>query len=502
LRNYRHTVHTLASMKQYDVIIIGSGIAGMNAALRFAEQNKKVLLITKRTLQQSNTRKAQGGIAGVIAEEDSVEQHVRDTLVAGCNHNKKSAVQFMVQHSTAAIQRLIDLGVPFTKEHNTIALTQEAAHSVRRIAFVDDYTGAAISQTLTRHVRQQKNITILEHAFAADLLVEKGHCFGVQIIHKNKYKNIMSGLVVLAAGGPGQLYLHTTNPPIATSDGLAMAIRAGATCKDLEFIQFHPTALHLPGKPCFLISESVRGEGGYLVHASGKRFMKNYHTDGELAPRDIVTRAIFEEQKKGPVFIDIRHKKRTYLQKRFPTIYTKLKSYGIDMASNLIPVSPAAHYSCGGVVADLQGRTNITNLLAIGEVAYTGVHGANRLASNSLLEALVFSETVTKNSCKPTKKSEQFSIEKTEKIPPEQRKKLLQIRRELRTTMWHDVGIVRTAMTLKHAQQSIKTLEQKITPLPTNNILGSEIKNMLIAAHTILTAAQKRKNSLGCHYVE
>lgn len=452
-------------------LVIGSGISGLNFALN-AAQKGKVLLITKKHLLDANTNYAQGGIAAVLGQTDDIEKHIKDTLSAGAYHNNRRAVRFMVTHSAQAIYRLLALGVPFEKEKGRLKLSREGGHGLHRIAFVGDRTGAEIEKTLIANVKKNPNIQILENTTATKLLVKNKICYGVSTLKENIYAD----QTILATGGLGQIFKFTTNPKIATGDGLAMAIQAGCKTKDLEFIQFHPTALAKPLSPLFLISEAVRGEGAKLVNSKGKRFAD------ELASRDIVAREIYREQKTGPVYIDIRHKNKKFLQKRFPQIFAKLKSLGIDMSKDLIPVTPAAHYSCGGIVTDLHGRTSVKNLFAFGEVACTGVHGANRLASNSLLEALVFSNQIIKK-LKPSSKSHP-------KFPFSKSQNDLSHQKQIQELMWKYCGIIRNP-------KEIKTIAiPKIKKL----LASSKQNNLAIVALSILTSASKRKKSLGCHF--
>ncbi|MBT4055835.1 L-aspartate oxidase, partial [Candidatus Peregrinibacteria bacterium] len=378
-------------MNRTNFLIIGSGIAGLNFALHAAKKGH-VTILTKKKVAESNTNYAQGGIAGVLDKLDSANQHIEDTFNAGARHGKKKAIKFMVEKSKEAITRLIELGVEFEKEHGKLKLTREGGHSHRRIAYVGDYTGQEIENILIKRVREHPNIEIVENAFALDLLKKRKTIYGASFTKNNNIDYIFADAVILATGGIGQLYQHTTNPKITTGDGIAMAIRAGATTKDLEFTQFHPTALNKRRTPLFLLSETLRGEGAKLKNTTGARFMHKHSPKlKELASRDIVARAIYSESKDGPVTLDISHKSRDFLKKRFPKIYAELRKYKLDLAKDLIPVIPAAHYTCGGIKTNLKGRTNLNRLFAFGEAACTGVHGANRLASNSLLEALVFS---------------------------------------------------------------------------------------------------------------
>jgi len=361
----------MEGLKQF--IVVGSGLAGLTSALTLAKYGQ-VLLISKASLKDCATNLAQGGIAAVTTDEDSFSSHIKDTLKAGAFHNQKKTVEILVKEGPKAIKWLQQQGVVFDKNPGL-----EAAHSYRRVMRISDFSGREIEKALLKKIKQNKNIKVLENCFVVDLIVKNKECVGV----KTK-ENIYGGKIILATGGVGQIFAYTTNPKVATGDGLAMAYRAGCKIKDLEFIQFHPTALKDNSSPLFLLSESLRGEGAYLVNEKGERFIS------ELAPRDVIARAIVKEQEKGQVYLDIRHKKGKFIKKRFPNIYQELKKRGFDLTKEQIPITPAAHYSCGGIKVDEYGRTNIKNLFAFGEVAYTGAHGANRLASNSLLEAVVF----------------------------------------------------------------------------------------------------------------
>ena len=379
--------------KNTDFIVIGSGIAGLHAALTLAEFGQ-VIIITKGEMQESATHYAQGGIAAVTAANDGNDTHIQDTLSAGSYHNNQKAVEFLVKHGKEAIAELSRLGVVFDKETSF-----EGGHSYPRIFHASDFTGKAIEKALIRAVKMHRNIEVWEHAFAVDLIVKDNECFGVLVLNQESgiRNHVFARGTILATGGAGQVYQLTTNPLVSTGDGIAMAYRAGATLADMEFVQFHPTALKENASPLFLLSEALRGEGGFLVDSSGERFMPLFHPKAELAPRDIVSRAIFQKQKHGDVFLDMRGVGvKDFLPLRFPNIYRALKQRGYDLATDLIPVTPAAHFLCGGVVTDLYGRTSIENLFAYGEVAATGVHGANRLASNSLLEGFVFSGQIAK----------------------------------------------------------------------------------------------------------
>ncbi len=487
---------------QTNFLVIGSGISGLNFALHAAKKGH-VTLITKKKLIDSSTNFAQGGIAAVLDKTDNTEQHIKDTLEAGDYHNDRKAVRFMVENSRNAIYRLIDLGVEFAKEKGNLLLTKEGGHNKRRIAYVGDYTGQEIERILVKRVKEHLNIKILENCFALKLITHKRTCYGAQIIYKNKIDNIFADQTILATGGIGQIYSNTTNPSIATSDGIAMATEAGCKAKDMEFIQFHPTALAKRITPRFLISETVRGEGAKLINSKGERFMKKRHKLKGLAPRSIVAKEIYKELEFGPVYLDITHKDRKFLKKRFPKIYAKLKSYKIDMAKDKIPVTPAAHYLCGGIVTDFNGRTRIKNLFAFGEVTRTGVHGANRLASNSLLEALVFSNQIIKK-LKPAKKLKVLTIDRPRLSQKTSKETLLakSLQKEIKSLMWKYAGIVRNRKLIK--KEGIPKLKEIFKQLqqisPTNQIIA-ETYNMALTGLLILKAAKKRRRTLGCHFI-
>lgn len=476
-----------------DFIVVGSGLSGLTSSLILKDYGR-VLLITKSKLNNCATNLAQGGIAAVVDSSDSFESHIKDTLEAGAYHSDKKAVKYLVSHAKEAIDWLVKQGVRFASDQNHFLPTREAAHSFPRVLHATDFTGREIETVLIEKVKKEKNITIWEDCYVLKLIVEEKRCFGIQMIKDKKNINCFSKATILATGGLGQLFECTTNPIVATGDGIALAVKAGAKVKDLEFIQFHPTALKPACRqaghgvsPLFLLSEALRGEGAYLVRKDGKRFMEDYDNRGELAPRDIVARAIFAEQQKGyEVYLDMTHKKKEYLVQRFPNIYKELKKRGFDLGCDLIPVTPAAHYSCGGVETDLYGRTNIRNLFAFGEVAATGVHGANRLASNSLLEAVVFPLQLKDYQFFSTGKFLHHTPEKSSIRP------VKAIREDLKRLMWENVGIVRTKEGLKRALHQIKKWERET--------FGSE--NMLLVARLIVQSAIKRKKSLGAHFIK
>ncbi|MBI2463883.1 L-aspartate oxidase [Candidatus Peregrinibacteria bacterium] len=516
-------------------LIIGSGIAGLNFALNAAEKGK-VLIVTKKETAETSTNYAQGGVAAVLAQTDNAKKHMQDTLIAGSFHNNKKVTEFMIHHSKEAIYKLIEKGVPFaTSSNGELLLTREGGHTERRIAFVGDYTGKEIEKTLVNKTKKHPNITIWEHATAMKLLTstqkkgKKKICHGAHILKKysktaqsTHKKNIRTYAIktvyaentILATGGLGRIYKYTTNPEISTGDGIKLGFEAGCHFQDMEFIQFHPTALNIEGAPKFLISEAVRGEGAFLKNARKERFMHRYHEMAELAPRDIVARAIFEEEKKGPVYLDITHKDAKQTKIRFPQIYQKLLKYGVDLTKNLIPISPAAHYSCGGIKVNLRGETNVKNLYAFGEVACTGVHGANRLASNSLLEALVFSEQILKISRKISKQSMEkmphYNKPQCRELNFPQKKHLENAKKNIQNLMWEKVGIIRTSQGLKDALKMLKKIqknhEKNILSIKNSlNIthpLIHEVESILCAATLVTKSALKRKKSLGSHMIK
>ena len=485
--------------KTFDFIVVGSGIAGLNSALILAPYGT-VLVITKKHLHDSSTNYAQGGIAAVIKKEDSVASHVKDTLNAGYQHNKKSAVALLIKGSAKAVEKLIEIGVPFDKDTSgELASSYEAAHSSPRIVHATDFTGREIEKKLIAAVLKEKKITIWENAPAIEIIAKGKQCYGVIVLKYNKQIPVFSRAVILATGGVGQLYQWTTNPSVATGDGIAIAYRAGAKLKDLEFIQFHPTAFAENSSPLLLLSEALRGEGAMLINSNGERFMPRYHKQNELAPRDVIARAIFEEQKKGQVFLDLTHLEKKFILKRFPNISKELKNRGFDITKQPIPVTPAAHFLCGGIASDLQGRTSIKNLFAFGETAATGVHGANRLASNSLLEGMVFPEQLINCIDKLPKKFHIIPVTtKPQKILGTD---LDKIQNEIREIMWRYVGIIRSPKGLEIAHKKLKKLEEK---KGTGTVLTTQLleaENMLIVALLIIESAQKRETSLGTHFI-
>lgn len=511
---------------KYSAVIIGGGIAGLYAALKIAQQSKLpdgLLLITKSKLGESNSRYAQGGIVAVLEEnkKDSTSLHVSDTLKAGAGLSDFNVTKFISENSDAVIKDLLTLGVEFDKNgNNNFYLTLEAAHSVNRILHSGgDATGREIEKALTKKVIQNPDIEVYEQTLAVDLLINSdSKCKGLVAFNDltQEYEVIYSSAVILASGGLGQLYKHTTNPTVATGDGVALAYNAGAIIQDMEFIQFHPTALALNIKNNvdenrFLISEAVRGEGAKLVDENGLEFMHKYHEKKELAPRDVVTRAIFNEMQErnlDNVYLDSTHLEKSMLQKRFPNITRICEENGIDISKDFIPVSPAAHYSMGGIKTNIEGRTSIRGLYAIGEVASTGLHGANRLASNSLLECVVcayeLADYLSLANLTPPKQIDETIKNIVDKYAEEieyVEYDIDELKLELQNIMWDYVGILRDENSLKIADEKLQSLKSKF-PIGVKcfNKDEYEFKNMLTVAQLIIDSAQKRKESRGAHF--
>ena len=475
-------------------LVVGSGVAGLHTAWR-ASDHGDVLLLTKRSLFDSATAYAQGGIAAALGAGDSPELHRRDTLAAGAALCDAAAVQVLVEEGPARVRELQTAGADFDLDPTGhLQLGREAAHSTNRIVHAHgDQTGAEVARTLVARVRESSRIRVLEKARVLNLIVRRGVCLGVRASVAGHASEIIADATVLATGGCGQIYRYTTNPVVATGDGYAIAHRAGVTLADMEFVQFHPTALDMPENPLALISEAVRGEGAILVNSRGGRFMSGKHADAELAPRDIVARAIFREQRSGPVFLDARKLGPGFVA-RFPGIFALCEARGIDPRRDLIPVTPAAHYMMGGVVTDLRGRSSMPRLYAVGEVARTGVHGANRLASNSLLEGLVFAERVARDlaTIKPLAKVPAFT---KWKVPPLGDRGAAQVAADaIRAVMWEDAGIARTARGLRLALSRLAGIGERLPAGATEEL------NMLQTARLIVEAALLRRESRGGHY--
>ncbi|MCE5182465.1 MAG: L-aspartate oxidase [Betaproteobacteria bacterium] len=504
--------------RHFDVIVIGSGLAGMALALNLADR-QRVAIITKRGLMDGASDWAQGGIAAVLADDDSVEAHIRDTQIAGAGLCDEAATRFVVENGRAAIEWLIEQGVPFTRDADNgtgYHLTREGGHSQRRIIHATDATGHAVQTTLAEKVKNHANITLLEKHIAIDLItgkklgLEDNACHGVYVLDKTsgKVKTFSAKNVVLASGGAGKVYLYTTNPDVATGDGVAMGWRAGCQVANMEFIQFHPTCLYHPHAKSFLITEAVRGEGGILVLRDGTRFMPDHDPRAELAPRDVVARAIdFEMKKRGLdcVYLDISHKPAAFLKEHFPTIYERCLDLGIDITRQPIPVVPAAHYSCGGIVTDRAARTDIANLYAIGEVACTGLHGANRLASNSLLECLVYAKAAAQDILGHPETPSIALPEWDESRVTDADEEIVISHNwdELRRFMWDYVGIVRTNKRLERAQHRIRLLTEEINEYYQNFRVSNdliELRNLVQVADLIVRSAQSRHESRGLHF--
>ena len=504
-------------MQQYDVLIIGSGLAGLTLALKVAEQ-KKVCLVSKRGLSDSSSNWAQGGIAAVLTDNDSIEEHIQDTLIAGAGLCDAEVTRLVAKHGRETVEWLIAEGVPFTREEDDSGyhLTREGGHSHRRIIHAADATGHAVQMTLAEKVRSHANITLLEDHIAVDLItarkvkIEGGECLGAYILDNKtgKVLTIAAQHTVLATGGIGKVYLYTTNPDVSTGDGVAMAWRAGCRVANMEFIQFHPTCLYHPQAKSFLITEAVRGEGGILKLPDGTRFMPKHDKRAELAPRDIVARAIdYEMKKRGIeyVYLDISHQPADFILSHFPTIYRRCMELGIDITRQPIPVVPAAHYSCGGIMTDHMGRTDLPGLYAIGETACTGLHGANRLASNSLLECLVFGQAAARDILAlPTKSQRKLPDWDESRVTDADEEIIITHNwNELRRFMWNYVGIVRTTKRLMRALHRIHMLRDEVHEFYSNFRISNnliELRNLLQVAELIVESAMQRHESRGLHY--
>lgn len=524
---------------QFDVLVVGAGAAGLYAALCLPD-TLQVGLITKDTLSTGASDWAQGGIAAAIDPQDSPGLHIEDTMRAGAGLCDLDAVQFLVEQAPECIQSLVDMGVAFDRRGSQLALTLEAAHSRPRVLHAADTTGRAVVSTLTEQVLHQRNITVLQQAFALSLWLtpQTGRCQGISLIYNSQLSWVKAGAVVLATGGGGQVFAQTTNPEVSTGDGVAMAWRAGALLRDLEFVQFHPTALTQPGSPRFLISEAVRGEGAHLVDRQGRRFAFDYHPAGELAPRDVVSRAIFSHLQKTTtdpatehVYLDLQPIPSDTIRHRFPNIIQVCQHWGIDIFQEPIPVAPAAHYWMGGIATDLMNRTSIEGLYAIGETASTGVHGANRLASNSLLECIVFGAQLGRITSKDLQIAETESPSDRSPVSTPhlavndwatQRDKMTALRTQLQRLVWQSAGICRSQEALQNANSTLDSWRSEFANLPLSQYLlnSSPVKtvrfdlpdadrnlrtwgetyNLLDVAHLILKSALFRTESRGGHY--
>ncbi len=509
-------------MMEFDYVVVGSGIAGLTFALKAADKGS-VAIVTKRKLIDSNTARAQGGVACVISDEDSFELHIQDTLAAGAGLCHEDAVRTVVTEGPARIRELMELGLQFDERETDsggreLDLGREGGHSKRRVLHVQDATGREIEKTLADRVREHPGITILENHMAVDCITTgklgyamQNSCVGLYVLDEatGEVLTIRTDVTVLATGGCGKVYLYSTNPDIATGDGVAMAWRAGATIANMEFIQFHPTCLYHPQAKTYLITEALRGEGGILIDKNGRRFMENHHPLKELAPRDIVARAIDAEMKRtgsACMYLDISHKPADFLRERFPNAYQTCLKYGIDLTSEPIPIVPAAHYQCGGVKTDLNGETSLRGLYAIGEAACTGLHGANRLASNSLLEALVLAHRAFEKSTRNRPPRATYNLPEWRAGQVTDVDELVVIYHnwdEIRRLMWDYVGIVRTDKRLLRAATRLRNLHAEVQEFYWNFKVTTdllELRNLVDVASLIVDCAQSRKESRGLHF--
>jgi L-aspartate oxidase len=487
--------------KEYvDFLIIGGGIAGLRAAVELAPHGS-VMVLTKDLPSESSSGYAQGGVAVALSDEDEVRIHYEDTIKAGDGLCNEEAVRVLVGEGPPRIQELIAWGAEFDREGTRLSFALEAAHSRKRVLHAHgDSTGRELVRVLTNKVRSYPSVKRYPYTLVTDLIIQDGRCVGAYVLRERRFMAILARATVLATGGGGQIYSITTNPQVATADGMAMAYRAGAALEDMEFVQFHPTSLYLPAAPHFLLSEAMRGEGARLRNIKRELFMERYHPHAELAPRDVVSRAIVSEMVEtgsDHVYLDLAHLDGEFIRKRFPKIHSTCLRYEVDITRELIPVSPAAHYMMGGVVTDIRGATGVPGLFAAGETACTGIHGANRLASNSLLEGLVFGARAGAAAFKKT-----VEVGEPELRPPSAVHTIAahdEIRGSMRRLMWEKVGIIRCEASLKEAG---KKLDEWAYVLDKNFITRRELelKNMLQVAMLVTEGALKRKKSVGAHY--
>jgi L-aspartate oxidase len=507
---------------RHEVLIIGGGAAGLSLALHLAH-HARIAVITKGPEESGSTYHAQGGISAVLRPDDSYESHITDTLNAGGGLCDEEAVKFTIEHGPETIRWLADLGVPFTADRHkdgskSYHLTREGGHSHRRVIHAADATGQALETTLINHARHFDNIELFDHHIAVDLITGKklgldhNRCIGAYVLNKenDQVETFQARYVILASGGASKVYLYTSNPDGSTGDGIAMAWRAGCRVANMEFMQFHPTCLYHPEAKSFLLTEALRGEGGLLKRPDGERFMDAFDERAELAPRDIVARAIDHEMKRlgaECMFLDISHKSAAFIRSHFPTIHAKCKEFGINITKQPVPVVPAAHYTCGGVMTDLHGRTDIDRLYAIGETAFTGLHGANRMASNSLLECLVFAQSASEDIISQLKEPHNwYDIEDWDESRVTNSDEEVVVSHnwdELRRFMWDYVGIVRTDKRLQRAKRRVDLLLSEMNEYYgnfriTNDLI--ELRNLAVVADLIIRCAMKRKESRGLHY--